>query len=166
MPKPISDPFTRFWPKVDKTETCWNWTAYLDRHGYGRFGRGSRTAGVIFAHRFAWEAENGPIPEGMDLDHTCHNTACVRPSHLRPVDRKRNMENLVGAYVTSASGVRGVSFDKSRGLYRATVTHNYKQIQVGRFETLEEAREAVEAKRLELFTHNNKDRKPAGETLS
>ena len=159
MPKPISDPLTRFWPKIEKTETCWNWTGSKDRHGYGRFGLGSREAGVAFAHRYAWEIENGPIPEGMDLDHICHQHACVRPSHLRPVDRKRNMENLAGAYTTSGTGVRGVSWDKRRGLYRATVTHNYKQVMVGRFETIEAAAAAVQAKRLELFTHNNLDRK-------
>jgi hypothetical protein len=159
MPKLISDPTTRFWPKVEKTETCWNWTAAKDRHGYGRFGRGSREDGAMFAHRYAWELENGPIPDGMDLDHVCHQHECVRPSHLRPVDRKRNMENLAGAYATSGTGVRGVSWDKRRGLYRATVTHNYKQVMVGRFETIEAAAAAVQAKRLELFTHNNLDRK-------
>lgn len=159
MAKPISDPLTRFWPKVDKTATCWNWTAYKDPYGYGRFGLGSRVAGVAFAHRYAWELVNGAIADGMDLDHICHNPACVRPSHLRPVDRKRNMENLAGAYASSKSGIRGVSWDKRRGLYRATVVHNYKQVTVGRYETIEEAAEAAQAKRLELFTHNNLDRK-------
>ena len=161
MPKPISDPLTRFWPKVEKTDGCWNWTASKDRHGYGRFGLGSREAGVGFAHRYAWELENGPITDGMDLDHICHNHACVRPSHLRPADRKRNMENLSGAYITSGTGIRGVSWDKGRRLYRATVTHNYKQIAVGRYETIEEAADAVHAKRLELFTHNSLDRPAA-----
>lgn len=158
MPKPISDPKTRFWPKVEKTDTCWNWTAHKDCHGYGRFGLGSRVAGVGMAHRFSWELENGPVPEGLDLDHICHNHACVRPSHLRAVDRKRNMENLAGAYSTSKSGIRGVSWDKSRGLFRATLTHNYKHITVGRYKTAEEAAQAIQAKRLETFTHNNLDR--------
>ena len=158
MSKPISDPKSRFWPKVEKTDTCWNWTAYKDSHGYGRFGLGSRAAGVGMAHRFSWELENGPVPEGLDLDHICHNHACVRPSHLRAVDRKRNMENLAGAYSTSKSGIRGVSWDKRRGLFRATLTHNYKHITVGRYETAEEAAQATQAKRLETFTHNNLDR--------
>jgi hypothetical protein len=158
MPKSISDPLTRFWPKVEKTEGCWNWTAHRDTHGYGRFGLGGRQDGVVFAHRYAWSLENGPIPAGVDLDHICHNHACVRPEHLRSVDRKRNMENLAGSYSTSKTGIRGVSWDKNRGLYRATVTHNYKQVMVGRYVTIEEATKAVIAKRLELFTHNDLDR--------
>jgi hypothetical protein len=158
MPKPISDPLTRFWPKVDKTETCWNWTAYKNPYGYGMFGRGGRTDGMSLAHRYAWEIAKGAIPEGMHLDHMCHNRACVRPTHLRIVDNKQNHENFKGAFSTSGTGVRGVSWDKTRGLFRATVVHNYKQVQVGRFETLEEATEAVKAKRLELFTHNLLDR--------
>lgn len=158
MPKPISDPLTRFWPKVNKTETCWLWTASTNQYGYGTFGRGGRADGKSLAHRYSWELEHGPIPEEMHLDHICHVHNCVRPSHLRPVNNKQNHENFKGAFSTSSTGVRGVSWDKSRGLYRAAVTHNYKQIQVGRFETIEEAAAAVQAKRLELFTHNTLDR--------
>jgi hypothetical protein len=88
----------------------------------------------------------------------CHNRACINPDHLRTVDNKQNHENLSGAYSTSGTGVRGVSWDKTRGLFRAAVVHNYKQVQVGRYKTLEEASEAVKAKRLELFTHNLLDR--------
>jgi hypothetical protein len=94
----------------------------------------------------------------MELDHMCHNHACVNPDHLRVATRKQNSENRSGAYSNSGTGVRGVSWDKARGLYRATVMHNYKQVMVGRYETPEEAEEAVKAKRLELFTHNLLDR--------
>ncbi len=158
MPKPTSDPLTRFWPKVEKTETCWSWIGTINAYGYGMFGRGGRTAGQSLAHRYSWELVNPPIPAGMALDHMCHNHACVNPKHLRVVTYKQNSENRNGAYVTSGTGVRGVSWDKTRGLFRATVVHNYKQVQVGRYETLEEAAEAAKAKRLELFTHNIQDR--------
>jgi hypothetical protein len=158
MPKPISDPLTRFWPKVEKTETCWNWIAQQNAYGYGVFSRGGRAAGQCLAHRYSWELASGPILEGKHLDHMCHNPACVNPEHLRVVDNKQNHENFKGAFSTSGTGVRGVSWDKTRGLFRAAVVHNYKQVQVGRFETLEEATEAVKAKRLELFTHNLLDR--------
>ncbi|UYM26589.1 HNH endonuclease [Arthrobacter phage Bauer] len=113
---------------------------------------------MALAHRYSWELVHGTIPDGKHLDHMCHNQACVNPDHLRVVDNKQNHENFKGAFSTSRTGVRGVSWDKSRGLYRAAVVHNYKQVQVGRFATLEEAEAAVKAKRLELFTHNLLDR--------
>lgn len=71
----------RFWAKVRVTDTCWVWTGALNRGGYGRFEN-------VFAHRWAFEEANGPIPplpngEPAPLDHMeCDNPPCVRPSHL------------------------------------------------------------------------------------
>lgn len=78
----------RFWAKVDKTATCWNWTGYRDKRGYGRFGFGNR---LVQPHRFAYEALVGPIPEGLVLDHLCRNPSCVNPGHLDPVTQAENM---------------------------------------------------------------------------
>ena len=136
MPKPISDPLTRFWPKVEKTENCWTWVGHKNAYGYGLFGRGGRKDGQSLAHRYCWELYRGAIPQGMHLDHMCHNRGCVNPAHLRIVNNKQNHENFKGAFSTSKTGVRGVSWDKTRGRYRATVVHNYRQIQVGRYETI------------------------------
>lgn len=69
-----------FWTKVEKTETCWNWMANKVQ-GYGRFGSvGSETYlrfGTSLAYRIAWCDLNGPVPDGLELDHTCNNPACV-----------------------------------------------------------------------------------------
>lgn len=147
---------TRFWSKVDKTDGCWVWGSSKNQYGYGTFGVGREQSWL--AHRYAWTTMRGPIGEGMSLDHICHNHACVRPEHLREVTNKQNHEHLRGAYSTSGSGVRGVSWDKARGLWKATLTHNYRQIMVGRYEDIAEAEAAIVAKRLEVFTHNNADR--------
>lgn len=159
----------RFWAKVDKTETCWLWNGQVTTNGYGaysfteylatRIKQGERRE--VRAHRYAWEKEHGPIPEGAEIDHICHNRLCVRPSHLRPTTRKQNGENRSGATARSKSGVRGVSQIRSSGRWRAVVGHNGKSIHVGNFGSLEEAEAAVIAKRNELHTHNDMDRKPA-----
>lgn len=83
----------RFWSKVDFTGDCWIWTAAVDKDGYGRF----RTPTThIRAHRWAWERVNGPIPEGLMIDHLCRNPGCVNPAHLEPVTNRENQLRGVG----------------------------------------------------------------------
>lgn len=155
-PKPL-DPASRFWPKVDKSGDCWLWTGSLDHRGYGQFYLRSGAAPAK-AHRFAYELLVGPIPEGMSIDHRCHNPTCVNPEHLRPATHKQNLENRAGARADSSSGVRGVFWEKRRGCWTARVRHNQKTHHVGSFSTLEEAEAAVVAARNERFTHNDLDR--------
>ena len=73
---------------------CWQWTAALDRSGYGRFGVSGATRSerrMRLAHRVSYETHVSPIPEGLDLDHLCGNRACVNPEHLEPVPHVENM---------------------------------------------------------------------------
>lgn len=91
----------RFWIHVDRRgpNECWPWTASL-RRGHGKFWDGTR---MVPARRYAYELLVGPIPESMDLDHTCHNGTschkgdscphrrCVNPAHLEPVPRRENI---------------------------------------------------------------------------
>lgn len=150
----------RFWKKVDKTASCWNWTAAKNYLGYGSFSTG--TSQSCQAHRYSYELAKGPIPEGLVIDHKCHNPSCVNPDHLRAVTQKQNMEHRRGAQKNNkSSGVLGVTFYKARNNWIGNVTHNKKNHFVGYFETLEEAEAAVIAKRLELFTHNDIDRRAA-----
>ena len=73
----------RFWSKVDKTDTCWNWTASRFWHGYGCFGvKEGEKYKTRYAHRVAYEEVVGPIPDGLFVLHKCDNRGCVRPDHL------------------------------------------------------------------------------------
>ena len=78
---------TRFWLKVEKTETCWLWTAGRVWNGYGQFKVAGRH---VYAHRFAYELLVGPIPEGLTIDHLCRVRHCVNPAHLEPVTSREN----------------------------------------------------------------------------
>lgn len=83
-------PERRFWMKVQKTPTCWLWTAYVNPStGYGQFGL--QHGVMVGAHRFAYESLRGPIPDGFDVHHTCLNRRCVNPDHLAAVDRSENL---------------------------------------------------------------------------
>ena len=63
---------------------CWLWAGADNGVGYGKY-RGK------YAHRVAYEAARGAIPEGMFLDHLCRVRCCVNPDHLEPVT---NVENI------------------------------------------------------------------------
>lgn len=60
---------------------CVIFTGAHTSKGYGSV-RHPVTGRVDYAHRLAWELENGPIPDGFDLDHTCRVHPCVRLTHL------------------------------------------------------------------------------------
>ena len=149
-------PEIRFWNKIQKTPTCWIWTAAKDENGYGYFSVGSGK--TTLAHRFAYTAACGAIPAGLKVDHRCHNPSCVNPAHLRLATNKQNGEHRLGAIATNTSGIRGVTFYKKTQKWRAQVGHEGKFIHVGYFDTSAAAESAAIAKRNELFTHNDQDR--------
>lgn len=134
---------------------CRIWVGAMVGNGYGQIRFGGKTR---LAHRTAYEQQFGPIPEGLVIDHTCYNRACIKIEHLRPVTQKQNLENNGNSNRNSKTGVRGVHWDKKARKYVAKVFHNYKNYHVGSYLTLEEAEKAVIAKRNELFTHNDKDK--------
>ena len=81
----------RFLSHVDRTDTCWNWTAYCLPNGYGLFGTGPRAeVKKHYAHRFIYEHLHGLIPNGYQVHHVCQNRRCVNPDHLRLVARREH----------------------------------------------------------------------------
>ncbi len=56
----------------------WIWTGKTNRYGYGTFSVGGGDGSFVGAHRFAYTALVGPIPEGLDIDHVRHNDAFAR----------------------------------------------------------------------------------------
>lgn len=80
---------SRFYAKVKISPTgCHEWTAGKARGGYGKFHFRGRSR---VAHKILWELENGPVPEGLELDHLCRNPPCVNPEHLEAVTPRVNL---------------------------------------------------------------------------
>lgn len=86
--------------KIDTSGDCWIWTAAVDPGGYGRVWHDGN---MRLAHRVTYEVFVGPIPDGLSLDHICHNAdtscdggkgcphrLCVNPAHLEPVTQGDN----------------------------------------------------------------------------
>lgn len=96
---PRKDPASRFWPKVDRSGDCWLWLGAKKASGYGNFGLTNNKC--VLAHRFSFELERGPIPEGLELDHLCRNPSCVNPEHLEPVTRAENKRRTRGIHLLS-----------------------------------------------------------------
>lgn len=140
-----------FW--VKKTDTCWIWQGNVTTAGYGRTSIGGQ--GDVGAHRVAWTIENGEIPDGKVIDHICHNTLCVNPSHLNAVTHKENLENYLP--VRNETGYRGVRVHSS-GKFYGEAKHNGKIYRTGFVATVEEANSDVIALRNRLFTNNLLDR--------
>jgi hypothetical protein len=74
---------------------CLEWGGHLDNHGYGKIGRGRAGEGMARVHRVAYEYEVGPIPDGLVIDHLCHNRACINVDHLEPVPLAVNSVRII-----------------------------------------------------------------------
>lgn len=68
-----------FFDKVDKTDGCWEWTAYKNKKGYGQFFFNNA---IIGAHRVSLILAGQTIPSGCHVLHQCNNPSCVNPEHL------------------------------------------------------------------------------------
>lgn len=84
----------RLLAKVEYTPGgCWVWTGSRDPNGYGQIAVDGRPRK---AHRVAYAALVGPIPDGLQLDHLCRVRACVNPDHLEPVTLRENVARGTG----------------------------------------------------------------------
>ena len=100
----------RFWDKVelDVLTGCWNWTAQVDRHGYGRFTWAGRRA---LAHRCAYIVLVGDVPAELVMDHLCRVRRCANPAHLEVVTTEENTRR--GRYATATHCRNGHAYDEA-----------------------------------------------------
>jgi hypothetical protein len=92
---------------------CWLWEGKPNKSGYGQVRDRGRWPVV---HKIVYEALVGPVPDGLQLDHLCHDPRtcnlgeecphrrCVRPSHMTPVTPKQN--TLRSNAVTALNGAK------------------------------------------------------------
>lgn len=82
----------RFWAKVEvdlRPNACWPWKASRNKGGYGTFGVAAGQSRL--AHRIAYRLLVGPIPPGLEPDHTCRSPGCANPAHLDLVTHRENV---------------------------------------------------------------------------
>ena len=79
---------------VKQLNGCWLWMGTLSR-GYAHISIGSRSDGsrrTVPGHVVSYQHFVGEIPDGLELDHLCRNTACVNPEHLELVTHQVNVQ--------------------------------------------------------------------------
>lgn len=82
------------WDRIDVRgpDECWPWKLSVGSHGYGQIGWGAKSEKrtMVTAHRAAWTAVHGPIPDALTVDHLCRNRPCCNPAHLRLLTNEEN----------------------------------------------------------------------------
>lgn len=107
-------PEESFAARTERRGDCLIWTGWTNVGGYGTVCIGDQKDMLV--HRYAWEREHGPIPEGVMIDHRYHcDKACCEVTHLRKATRSQNGLNRSGPTSHNrSSGVRNV-YRKGKG---------------------------------------------------
>ncbi len=92
---------------------------------------------AFYAQNLVWLYIHGRFPKDI-LDHKNRKRYDNRISNLRNSDSALNMKNK-SKYKRNTSGITGVTFDKSRNKWKAFISINKKVVNLGRFNTKNEA---------------------------
>ena len=157
----------KFWMqvKIDKSSiqlrsdtqwfgNCWIWQGNCFTSGYGRFFCHQK---VFRAHRVSYFLYNGTLSNEKFICHICDNPKCVNPKHLfegTPADNCNDRDRK-GRYKIRGKSKRikkyhGVFVRKDQKKWRVKICVNYKLLQIGQYDSEEEAARAYDAKIKEL----------------
>jgi len=86
----------RFKHNSELTETgCREWKKTITLRGYASWPTGIPYFKTNLGHRIAWILENGEIPKGAKIIHTCKNKTCINIDHLRILHTDTSIKNKV-----------------------------------------------------------------------
>ena len=69
---------------------CWEWK----KNKFNGYGRLVREGQSWSAHAYSYTIFIGPIPDGKQINHKCHNRGCINPSHLYAGTQKENVMDM------------------------------------------------------------------------
>lgn len=144
---PITGSLT--WLKHRKSTKVGTQVGHLADKGYYRLRIGGVQTGV---HRLIWLYQTGTFPDQVDhIDHDRSNNAW---SNLREVNYTGNARNMSKSK-RNTSGVVGVSFDKSRNKWRASIGVEGSLKHLGMYESKEDAVYARKQAEIREGYHSN-----------
>ena len=140
-------PEESFAARTERRGDCLIWTGSSLR-GHGQIWAGGK---LMPAHRYAWERANGPIPEGMMVDHAIHcDRACCEVKHLRLATAQQNGSNRAGPRPGRVEDLpRNVR--RSRSRFQVQIRSRGVVRTYGTYDTPEEAAQVAARERARLF---------------
>lgn len=82
---------SRFWARVQKSESCWLWTGAKG----GEYGQLTLKGHRLLAHRVSWVIANRKTPPQVTvIRHRCDTPLCVRPDHLEAGSVAQNVRDI------------------------------------------------------------------------
>lgn len=126
---------------IDPITGCWLWTARIHKHGYGQF---YLNGSMRSAPRVSYQLHVGPIPCGLDLDHTCHNRSnclggdncihrrCVNWKHLEAVSRatntKRSSNTIAAKNMMATHCPQGHAYDDINTQFQTYLSKGHRKV--------------------------------------
>ena len=107
-------------------------------------------------HRLIWMMVHGELPDGQ-IDHINGDTLDNRIDNLRVVNNMTNSKNR-SIQSNNTSGYHGINQLPS-GNWRVRISHNRKRVNIGTFNTFEEAKAAREEAEIKYNYHDNHGRR-------
>ena len=130
-----------FWRASSDRRPQWNGryagkeAGYLHPHGYRQIEHEHRPFQV---HRIIWTLVNGPIPEGLEVDHVDRNGLNNAIANLRLADKSLNGANKK-CRKDSQTGIKGITRNGNFPGFKARITVRGQKIHLGVYPTAEAA---------------------------
>ena len=119
----------------DPETGCLLWTGVKDRRGYGQIKIGGHNGRNRRVHRVAWELDNGPVPDDLELDHVwdrgCRHKHCANLAHLELVTSAENTRRGIAAHggknfnAAKTHCPQGHPYDEENTFYANDRTHRH-----------------------------------------